>query len=85
MRVLLIHKLPVLKGEDLIPTDNSYGFHDAARFFGAWSPTTGKDFEVCVAYTAEYAKFVEAERQTTGFLETMGYAEYTAVNYVGLK
>lgn len=74
-----------LKASSIIPTDESMGFMDAVNFVRMWKPLTGKDFEVCVAYTSEYASFVEAERHTTGFLGTMNYAEYTAVNWIGLK
>lgn len=76
----------VLRGSDLIGTDQSWGQNDAANFARTWLPKNGNlDFVICVAYTSEYASFVEHERGTTGILQTELFVERTAVEWVGLK
>lgn len=74
-----------LRPENLIPTDESYGSTDAMRFANRWKPKVDADFVVCVAYTSEYATFVEQQRQTTGILETEEFVARTAVEWVGLQ
>ena len=75
-----------LRGSGLIPTDQSWGQNDAAKFAMNWLPRNGEcDFVICVAYTAEYASFVEHERNTTGILQTELFVEKTAIEWVGLK
>ena len=75
-----------LKGSELIPTDESWGQNDAQSFANWWTPQNlNCDFVICVAYTSEYASFVEHERQTTGILETESYVGHTAIEFVGLK
>lgn len=51
-----------------VATDESMGPQDARAFASSWSPSTGKAFEICVAYTSEYAEWVEQQRQTTGYV-----------------
>lgn len=75
----------VLKAENLIPTDQSYGADDAIAFSQQWTPTLGTDFEICVAYTVEYADFVEQQRQTTGYLEVLDFVDRTGIEWVGLQ
>lgn len=70
---------------NLIPTDESFGIQDAHQFASVWYPRNDSDFVICVAYTSEYASFVEHQRQTTGFLETMSFVGKTAVEWVGLN
>lgn len=74
-----------LNPENLIPTDESFGIMDAKHFAAMWSPDIDRDFVICVAYTSEYANFVEQQRQTTGFLETEEFVNRTAIEWVGLK
>lgn len=71
--------------DNLIPTDESFGIQDAHQFASMWYPRNDSDFVICVAYTSEYASFVEHQRQTTGFLETMSFVGRTAVEWVGLN
>ena len=66
---------PHSKYKPKVATDESTGPQDAVAFAGAWTPTTGKDFEICVAYTSEYANWVEEERKTTGFIQSRNYAK----------
>ena len=75
-----------INAESLIPTDESYGYSDARKFASSWVPrSTSADFVICVAYTSEYADFVEQQRHTTGFMETMMFTHRTAIEWVGLK
>lgn len=67
-----------------IVTDESYGQDDARAFASSCIPTTGKDFEICVAYTSEYAEWVENERHTVGLLRSMNDAKRVLVGF-GLK
>lgn len=78
-------RMSKLRADGLVATDESYGINDAHQFANIWYPTTNDDFVICVAYTSEYAYFVEQQRQTTGFLETMAYVGTTAIEYVGLQ
>ena len=78
-------RMSFLKPENLIPTDESYGIQDAHQFASLWYPTMSSDFVICVAYTSEYANFVEQQRHTTGFLETMDFVDRTAIEWVGLN
>lgn len=75
-----------LKGSNLIATDQSWGQNDAHAFATWWTPEHPEcDFVICVAYTSEYASFVEHERQTTGYLETESFVGHSAIEWVGLK
>lgn len=75
-----------LKVDNLIPTDESWGQNDATTFAMNWLPKDkNSDFVICVAYTSEYASFVEMQRQTTGYLETESFVGYSAIEWVGLK
>lgn len=76
----------VLKGSGLIGTDESWGQNDAVQFADYWIPSEKNcDFVICVAYTSEYASFVEHERNTTGILQTESWVAHTAIEWVGLK
>lgn len=76
----------VLKGSKLIPTDKSWGQNDAVQFANYWTPSNPScDFVICVAYTSEYASFVEHERNTTGILQTESFVGHSAIEWVGLK
>jgi hypothetical protein len=76
----------VLKGSGLIGTDESFGQNDAVEFSNHWLPSNPNcDFIICVAYTSEYASFVEYERGTTGIMQTESWVAHTAIEWVGLK
>lgn len=64
-----------------VVTDESYGPNDAKSFAASWQPTLKTDFEICVAYTSEYAEWVELNRQTTGFLNSMRYAKQVMTGF----
>lgn len=75
-----------LKGSELIATDQSWGQNDATNFANNWLPSNPNlDFVICVAYTSEYASFVEHERNTTGILQTESFVGRSAIEWVGLK
>lgn len=68
-----------------VQTDGGNGIEDAKRFFHSYKPS-GKDmFNVVVAYPVEYANWVETERQTTGYLQTLQDAKTTGVTFMQLK
>ncbi len=58
-----------------VETDQGYGKNDAANFFRGYRPSPVHLFDIVVAYTTEYADFVEWDRGTTGILRTYDTAE----------
>lgn len=63
-----------------IETLHRKGIDDAYEFVSSYTPD--KDgYLVVVAYTTEYASFVEMERHTTGFLKTKQYASKLGMQY----
>jgi len=62
-----------------VVTDESLGPSDARAFAASWRPVTGKNFEICVAYTSEYGDWVETERQSTGYFNSKRYASKAMV------
>ena len=74
-----------LKAETLIGTDESWGQTDALKFANSWIPTIKADFVICVAYTSEYADWVEMRNGTTGIVEMEAFAARTGVELIGLK
>lgn len=75
----------VVHPDALVESDESFGVTHAHQFASMWYPSFDCDFVICVAYTSDYATFVEAARMTTGFLETENFVERTAVEWVGLN
>lgn len=67
-----------------IETLRRKGLDDAYEFISEYSPKI-KGFVVVVAYTTDYANFVEMERQTTGYINTLKYAEKVAMQKFQLK
>lgn len=57
-----------------IETLRRKGIDDAYEFVSTYVPDRD-DFLVIIAYTTEYATFVEMERETTGFVSTFAYAK----------
>ncbi len=64
-------------------TNEGYGYDDAKRFASEYPPRI-KDafFEMVLAYTTEYATFVEAQRHTTGYLQTSRYVIDNALKVI---
>lgn len=57
-----------------IPTNKGYAAGDIEQFLSTNVPTHKKGYCISVAYTVEYADWVEAERQTTGYVQSLGFA-----------
>lgn len=59
-------------------TDQGFGRYDAQKFLASHQPAHRDTFHLVVAYTTEYAAWVEAKRHTTGYLETADWIRMTA-------
>ncbi len=57
-----------------VRTDKGWGEDDARQFFQWYRPQGKNLFDIVVAYTTEYADWVEMERETTGILNTYDHA-----------
>lgn len=68
-----------------VETDRGWGIDDAKEFFASFKPDGRNMFDVVVAYPVEYADWVQMQRNTTGYLETLGYAKKTAVKFLQIK
>jgi hypothetical protein len=64
-----------------LPTDFSTGPADARSFASAWTPSTGKPFEICVAYTSEYADWVQQHRKSTGYIQSIAYTKKVMASF----
>lgn len=67
-----------------VVTNRGWGKDDAEAFFESYSPRGNNLFDIVVAYTTEYAGFIEYERQTTGALQTWQQARNTGINFMEL-
>lgn len=61
-----------------VNTNRGWGKTDAMMFINSYIPNSGMLFDIAVAYTTEYALFVERVRKTTGILNTYMDAEALA-------
>lgn len=68
-----------------VETNSGWGLDDAKEFFASFKPGGRDMFNIVVAYPVEYADWVQSQRNTTGFLETLGYARKTAVRFMEVK
>ena len=68
-----------------IETNGGWGKDDAQEFFESYKPKGNNLFDVVVAYTVEYANWVQMERGTAGILQTLQYAERTGKQFMRLK
>ena len=57
-----------------IPTDKGVADADIEKFLMSNKPVFTKGWCITVAYTVEYAEWVEIQRQTTGYLESQKFA-----------
>lgn len=57
-----------------VPTNKGYADEDVERFIVSHQPFFTKGYCITVAYAVEYADWVETQRQTTGYLESLKYA-----------
>lgn len=68
-----------------VSTNRGNGVRDASEFFRSYRPSGRNAFDVVVAYPVEYASWVEQERQTTGYLQTLADAKATGITFMELK
>lgn len=65
-----------------VPTNRGWGKDDAENFFESYIPTGRNLFDIVVAYTVEYANWVQQARGTTGILQTWQDAKDTGVTFM---
>lgn len=65
-----------------VVTDEGFGRDDARRFLDTHRPGRNEEFHLAVAYTVEYAEWVETKRHTTGYMETVEWINMTIDNAV---
>lgn len=68
-----------------VETNGGWGKDDAQEFFETYKPKGNNLFDIVVAYTTEYADWVEVNRATTGILNSYAYAERTGRTFMRLK
>lgn len=66
-----------------VDTYRRKGMDDAIEFLSVYQPDMN-GYLVVVAYTVDYANFVEIERSTTGYLNTMKYAQKAGMRFFQL-
>lgn len=67
-----------------IETLRRKGLDDAYEFISTYTPNIN-GYVIVVAYTTDYANWVESQRATTGYLATMRYAEKCAIKMFPLR
>lgn len=67
-----------------VETDMGFGENDAKRFFMGYKPKGKNMFDIIVAYTTEYAEWVEMHRHTTGVLRAYENAGKIAITTLKL-
>lgn len=75
------------KSSNYMPTIETLrrkGLDDAYEFISTYTPDIN-GYVIVVAYTTDYAEWVENQRATTGFLSTLKYAEKVATRMFTLK
>ena len=70
--------------EPELVTGPSYGNTDAKNFAAKFKSNRKNVFHIVVAYTTEYASFVEAKRHTTGYIGTVSFIEANAANVLNV-
>lgn len=58
-----------------VKTNEGYGKYDAQSFVTYYQANPKLIFEIVCAYTTEYATWVEQQRNTTGFLNTVQFIQ----------
>lgn len=67
-----------------VDTNGGWGREDAEEFFASYRPGGKNMFDIVVAYTVEYANWVQMQRQTTGILQTKHFAYRTGMKFLML-
>lgn len=65
-----------------VKTDEGYGKYDAQSFVLYYEANPNAIFEIVCAYTVEYAKFVEMQRHTTGYLNEVSFIKINTANVI---
>lgn len=65
-----------------VDTNGGWGKDDAQKFFEYYKPSGNNLFDIVVAYTVEYADWINYERGTAGFLNTLQCAENIARTFL---
>lgn len=76
-----------VRGSTYTPTIETFrqkGLDDAYDFISTYSPDMN-GYVVVLAYTTEYADWVEMQRHTTGYLSTFKYANRVATKLYPIK
>ncbi len=68
-----------------VPTNGQWGRDDAVKFASSYRPSKNLPFTIVLAYTVEYAEFIEQQRHTAGYIQMMRSTKRAAVDFVGLK
>ncbi len=65
-----------------VRTDGGWGIDDAKLFFQSYRPQGNRMFDVVICYAVEYAEWVQAQRNTTGYLEMIGFTTHSAREFM---
>ena len=65
-----------------VKTDEGFGVDDAKMFFASYKPDGNNMFDVLVTYPVEYAAFIELKRGTSGFMQTLHYADRVGITFL---
>lgn len=68
-----------------VDTNGGWGYEDAQEFFESYTPNGNNLFDIVVAYTVEYANWVQIQRATTGILNTWNFVKRTGCTFMRLK
>ena len=58
------------------------GAYDARMFFASYKPDGNNMFDIVVAYPVEYAEFIEIQRGTAGFMQTLQYVDRIGITFL---
>lgn len=67
-----------------VETDKGWGADDAERFLMSYKPDGRNLFDIVVAYTVEYADWVNIHRGTTGIMQTWQQAKVSGMTFMQL-
>lgn len=67
-----------------LETNEFLGLDDAMYVAQNYKPAGHNMFDILVAYSTEYAQFIESQRQSTGIIKTYAHAESVGIEFLGL-
>lgn len=65
-----------------VKTNKGWGADDAEKFMMRYRPKGRNLFDIVVAYTVEYADWVQQQRGTTGIMQTWQQAKVTGMTFL---